>query len=753
MAETTEQTREQTSGQGILTTDLRWYFGLFVVSGFCGLVYEVVWVRLAMASFGVTTALVSIVLSMFMAGLGLGSWAAGILARRILNGGGARALRIYAIAELLIGISSLAVPFEFKAGRLLLLHAGGLASWQSLGYYVLAGLWVAVTLLPWCTCMGSTFPLLMAAIRQTARPTSERSFSYLYLANVLGAFLGTMISAFVLIELLGFQGTLYVAGILNAAVAGMALQISLRVESSLPTAEPAQQQAPRLRLYGLSGSAPLYLLFTTGLVSMGMEVLWIRELTPYLGTVVYTFAQILAVYLIATAKGSEDYRTWARTHVAGQSAAAWTWLALCAVIPVIAGDPLLHITGGLGDLRLPMIIPFCAIMGFLTPLLVDSWSGGDPDRAGTAYAVNILGCIAGPLLASFCLLPWIGERLSIGVLSIPLFAIAALTTFRKPGEEPRGTSRIHPKLRFAIATVGAVLLLVFSRDFETQFPERVVMRDYAATVIATGRNTQPRLYVNGSSMTVLSPVTKYIAHLPLAFMTRKPQNGLVICFGMGTSFRSMLSWGIPTTAVDLVPSVPALFWYFHSDAARLVKSPLAHIEVDDGRRFLDGSAEIYDAIVVDPPPPTQAAGSSLLYTREFYEVIKRHLRSGGILQLWYLEGDAATTASVTKALMQSFPYVRGFQSQIPLGIHFLASMQPIPVTSGAELATRMPPAAAADLVEWGPNATAQAQFESILSREVDLHQLIAEDPGVPAMSDNRPINEYYVLRSIHLSDR
>ena len=79
-----KQNKTNTREFEIATTHLHWYFGFFLVSGFCGLVYEVVWVRLAMASFGVTTALVSIVISMFMAGLGLGSWGAGVLARRIL---------------------------------------------------------------------------------------------------------------------------------------------------------------------------------------------------------------------------------------------------------------------------------------------------------------------------------------------------------------------------------------------------------------------------------------------------------------------------------------------------------------------------------------------------------------------------------------------------------------------------------------------------------------------------------------------
>jgi spermidine synthase len=155
-----------------------------------------------------------------------------------------------------------------------------------------------------------------------------------------------------------------------------------------------------------------------------------------------------------------------------------------------------------------------------------------------------------------------------------------------------------------------------------------------------------------------------MVHMPVAFMSKPPKNGLVICFGMGTSFRSMLSWGIPTTAVDLIPSVPSLFGYFHADAQTLENSPLARIAVDDGRRFLDDSTQTYDVIVVDPPPPPQAAGSSMLYSREFYEVVKKHLRENGILQQWYPEraGDAATTVAITKALMQSFPYVRAFRA-------------------------------------------------------------------------------------------
>jgi spermidine synthase len=385
---------------------------------------------------------------------------------------------------------------------------------------------------------------------------------------------------------------------------------------------------------------------------------------------------------------------------------------------------------------------------------VDCWSAGDPDLAGTAYAVNIAGCILGPLIAGFLLLPWMGERLAVGALAVPLLAIAGLAVFRKQiGSEGRnagGPIRLRP---FA-AGVAAIALVGVSHDYGTQFAQRVVRRDYTATVIATGKGFNRQVLVNGVGMTMLSPITKYIADLPLAYMPRAPRNGLVICFGMGTTFRSMLSWGIPTTAVDLVPSVPRLFWYFNSDARELMRSPLAHVVIDDGRRFLDGSTQTFDVIVIDPPPPVQAAGSSLLYSREFYAVVKKHLSSDGIMQIWYPAGigDHATTASITKALVESFPYVKAFWDLDPqqrvFGIHYLASMSPLPDTPAAVLAARMPPAAVRDFLEWGPETTAEKQFDAVVSHQLPLKALIAEDPQVSAMSDDRPVNEYFALRKV-----
>ena len=105
------------------------------------------------------------------------------------------------------------------------------------------------------------------------------------------------------------------------------------------------------------------------------------------------------------------------------------------------------------------------------------------------------------------------------------------------------------------------------------------------------------------------------------------------------------------------------------------------------------------------------------------------------------------SASIAKALKESFPYVRAFQSFDDFGIHFLASMGPLPGGSGSVLAARLPVAAAADFLEWEPTTTTAELFNRALSRERSIEKIIAENPRVPALEDDQPINEYFTLRS------
>lgn len=715
--------------------------------------YEVIWLRLAMAQYGVTTPMVSLVLSTFMLGLGVGSWGSGQLIKTWEKRIVFPPLRLYALMEFLIGLSAFAVVLEFALGRQFLNRLEAAYGLSSLAYYGGAGVWIAISLLPWCACMGATFPCALFAIKRQFSSQSANSFSYLYLANVLGAMAGALLPLLV-IERAGFKRTLALGAGLNFLLALCAFAVGgARAGSQTVEKTGAEVRDGSARPeQAESGLLPqrkrlLLMLFWTGLTSMAAEVVWVRMFTAWLGTVVYAFAAILALYLGATYVGSWIYRRhMARAHL---DARVWSLLGFSLLIPLLTADPRLGMSA---LLRVSIgIVPFSASLGFITPCLLDRIAKGDPRAAGAAYGLNIMGCIVGPLLAGFVLLPAAGERGSLVLLTVPLLAAASLFAALPLPQETRA-----PGIRGHLAAIAAAalsLLLIFStKDFATQFSPREVRRDYTATVIATGESRQgKRLLVNGVGITNLTPETKLMAHLPLALLGRAPTNALDICFGMGTTHRSLLSWGISSTAVELVPSVPSLYGYFHQDGPRLLQSARSHLIIDDGRLYMERSSEQFDVITIDPPPPVEAAGSSLLYSKEFYATAKRHLRNDGILQQWLPNGEPAIVASVAKALQESFPYVRVFRAMEGPGLHFLASPSPIILESPSVLASRMPADAVTDMLEWGPFRTATEQLSATLTHEVSLDTLTQLDAAVPALQDDRPVNEYFLLR--RLQDR
>jgi len=605
-------------------------FLLFFLSGFCSLAYQVVWTRMAFASFGIITPVLSVVLSVFMLGLAGGAWAGGRFIASLVEKTGLSAVIFYAGAELLIGVGAFAVPKLFAAGEYLLLEAG---QTNSLGYLSLSALVLAGSILPWCLFMGATFPLMMAYVRERDCQNTE-SFSFLYLANVLGAMSGTLLTAVVLVELLGFRQTLWVAAAGNfiIAVTGGCLGWKQRGFAAMATAEAKRSTVPgNPTLPGDSRSRLIkWILFSTGFGAMAMEVVWTRAFTPVLKTQVYSFAVVVFTYLGATFLGSLAYRRNLRAGSVRSTAELIFSLVIAAFFPILANDYRLkdwvsltglHISQDFhAVLLLLSISPFCAILGYLTPRLIDEYAAGQPRDAGKAYATNVIGCILGPLVASYGLLPNLGERHVLILLTSPFLIlclpfIAALKRRQRVG---------------MMATAGAALVwsLFFAVDFEglcarTQ-KNTVVRRDYAASLISYGDSQlAKRLLVNGIGMTVLTPVTKCMVHLPLAFHHGRPESVLVICFGMGTTYRSALSWGLETTAVELVPGVKEAFGFYHADAPQVRQNPRGRIIIDDGRRYLKRTDEKFDVIVIDPPPPIEAAGSSLLYSKEFYELHER----------------------------------------------------------------------------------------------------------------------------------
>ncbi len=719
-------------------------FLAFFLSGFCALVYQVVWTRLAFASFGIVAPVLSVVLSVFMLGLAVGAWAGGRWISALVRRTGRSALLFYALAELSIGLGALVVPRLFGLGEGLLLSSGQTDSFR---YLSLSALFLGVAILPWCLCMGATFPFMMAYVREQDARAAD-SFSYLYLANVLGAMAGCLVTAVVLVEVFGFTQTLWLAGGLNFAIALVAGAIAGRARSKPMTASRAQPAAKALPA-GVSSRSRFikWILFATGFSTMAMEVVWTRAFMPVLTTQVYSFALIVFTYLAATFLGSSLYRYHLRKGSVLSSAVLVAILAIATFLPVICDDfRILTITNDFAGYRSAVVLllsicPLCAVLGYLTPSLIDEFSQGDPARAGGVYALNVLGCILGPLFASYALLPLAGERYAIVLLSLPFLGFWLWEIGRLP---------VWSRWATGVVTVG---LLVWSLFFAMDYVGMVqrlaskveIRRDYAASVISAGEGQAKALLVNGVGVTGLVPITKFMAHLPLALHTGRPESALVICFGMGTTFRSVLSWDVETTAVELVPSVRDAFPFYHADAEEVLANPKGRIVIDDGRRFLNRTEAKFDVIVIDPPPPVEAAGSSLLYSEGFYRVARQHLNPNGILQAWFPGGDPRTGQAVLRSLRNSFPHLRGFRSPGGSGMLILASADPIGTWTPDQLAMFIPSAASADLLEWSSSRNLANYLAAVLLAEFSIEQELAADPQI-RVTDDRPFNEYFLLR-------
>src|SRR5208282_5584426 len=243
----------------------------------------------------------------------------------------------------------------------------------------------------------------------------------------------------------------------------------------------------------------------------------------------------------------------------------------------------------------------------------------------------------------------------------------------------------------------------------------------------------------GIGMTTMTPCTKFMVHLPLAFHKDQPQSALIICFGMGTTYRSALSWGIDTTAVELVPSVTSVFGFYHADAARVLSNPKGRIVIDDGRRFLRRTREKFDVIVIDPPPPPETAGCSLLYSTEFYELAKQHLKPHGILQAWFPGGQKSTDQAILRSLYVSFPHVRCFVGLEQFGVHLLGSMDPIENLTAEQLSARLPAGAKKDLLEWSDSPDLPGYLNQVMSHELAARDALNPNPEI-RITDDHPYN-------------
>lgn len=733
---------------------------MLFISGLCALLYQLIWTRLAYASFGIISPVLSVIISVFMLGLALGSWLAGKYIGTLIARFKVSAIYFYAAAEAAIGLGAICVPLLFGVGSQLLLSSGDLDSATYLAY---SATLIALAILPFCFCMGATLPLMMAYMRENSR-SETTSFSFLYTANLLGALAGTALTSIFLIELLGFRLTLYLGAALNLVVAGLAIALG-RQTPATAFAEEETDNNPVIVPDDLPARLVPLILFATGMISMAMEVAWTRAFFSVLGNEVYSFAGLLFTYLLATFLGARSYRKALKGGRPRSTLILFVMLAFASLLPVLLNDPRVHVFASAllimaakaSGLAIPMevvvsapavlivlssIVPFCYLLGYLTPKLIDGLAAGDPRQAGSAYAINVIGCIIGPLVASYLLLPnWTGKD--------ALTILALLCTFLWLFALPRLSTQLK------LLTTAAMIVMLSTATFVAIGYEEfmrtindpvVVKRDYAATSLACGKGFDRNLIVNGVGMTALDQCTKTMAHLPIILNKGTPEEALTICFGMGTTFRALLSWQLDTTAVELVPGVRDLFGFFHEDAAQVVSSPHGRIVIDDGRRFLRRTDRKFDIVTVDPPPPVEAAGLSLLFSNQFYGLVKQHLKPHGIVQIFVPPGEPAIVSGLLNSFMGAFPHVKVFKAP-GAGFHFVGSLEELVLPPVPAAAAKFGPKATADLTEWHEDGLVKPDLHSAIAdmykQEIPVQSLLLA--GSKRISDDNPANEYFLL--------
>ena len=686
---------------------------LFFLSGICGLVYQVVWVRQLGVVFGSTVYSAAVVTAIFMSGLGIGSYLAGRLADRRYEREPESVLRAYGLFEIGIGLLGLLIAVAIPALEPVLSHYAAYTpdanGWHHLSpgsqatRYALA----TVLLFPPTALMGGTLTLLIRYLIRRDMTATAWKVGTLYGVNTAGAALGAFAVDFFLVPTLGLLATQSTAVVLNLGVGLVAMRwASARGATPLSTAdaprahlpEPTPAPARTRRLVLLTGAAVLL----SGFAAMGMEILWFRVLTTMLWSHRATFSLLLTVILVGLLLGSlaggAAHRRFGRPALLfGLAQAAF---AVTSVLTLLLVDhpsllrsdliPSYLASGELGrrvievwaQLReiLPVVIVPAFFMGFSFPLANANIQRAEATvgaRAGILYLANTVGAVAGSLVTGFVLLPHLGTHWSVFVLvacaAAPLLPLAA--TLEPPRD--RGVRHRRALLAMLAACVATTVILAVWGSLPTYTIARRIhapvdgkerllafSEGINETIVITEHpdTGERRLYTNGYSMTA----TRYSAqrymrafvHLPLLQM-EDPRSVLVICFGVGNTLHaaSLHSSVERLEIAELSQHILEHARYFGRWNHGVLRDPRVQVFVDDGRQHLRMQPEeSYDLVTLEPPPIGQA-GVSALYSKEFYELVRSRLRDGGELSQWLpaYQAPGPIVASIVRAFVDVFP--------------------------------------------------------------------------------------------------
>ena len=625
---------------------------LMAASGFAGLGYQIVWTQQCALWLGHESAAVLAVVAAFFGGLAVGAF---LLGSRIERS--SRPDRWYAGCELAIALWSLlllvAMP-PFSAWALRSMGAQPAPIWQwSVAFFGTFGL-----LLPATAAMGATLPAMERITAQLRAQGEARSIAGLYASNTFGALVGVLASAFWLVPGLGLARTALICVALNVACGCASLASFPAVARATPAGVNSSARA----------RGTLLRLAVTGFLGIGYEVLVVRVLSQVSENTVYTFAMLLAVYLVGTALGAALYQRllfgrrnsgqvsdWLLATLSASCLLGTASLWAAESVKALAADTL-----GVGAHAAIIAEAVPALLAFGPPTLVMGALFSHLSRAalrsgigfGRALGVNTLGAAAAPAVFGVLLLPALGPKLALLLISGGYLALTQRRAWRRPVVWAPACAAL------ALAAFAPALSFI-------EVPEGghvVSYRDgvMAAVSVVEDADGVLRLRIDnrqqeGSSAT--QRVDGRQAWLPL-LLHPAPQRALFLGLGTGVTASSAAEEAtLHVDAVELLPEVVDASARFATSVAGGAAYPRLHVVAADARRYVRASEQTYDVIVSDNFHPARS-GSGSLYTVEHFEAVRLRLAADGVFCQWLPlhQLDLGTLRSIVRSFAAVYPH-------------------------------------------------------------------------------------------------
>jgi spermidine synthase len=671
-----------------------WRALLLILSGTAALIYQVLWIKQLTLIVGVDVYAVTTGVSAFFAGLALGGLLLGRWADRAQ-----RPLRLYSALE--IGVALVGVVMTIALSHTAALFA---TLEQKSGFLAWALVFLMVGVGPFL--MGGTLPAMVRSLRLTADRISTGG-GWMYAANTFGAIIGALVASFILIPLLGIQGSALTAagmGVLAAAGGFWLDRFSpdqTRVEQELNPVPLARSASVAILFYAIAGG-----------LALGYEVVWSQSIVQFMSTRSFAFSVMLATYLAGLALGAALF-----ARRADRVRDPWGMFGLlialagmAAVLEIYLLGPWLPAMQSMGEqaafaLTESRLVGMCTrfaiaalyvvflptlLLGAAFPaalkLIVDSGHVGRD--IGKVVALNTFGGIVGTVITGFVLVPQFGLVKTLAILAVIATTLGLLAALR-------GTSG----LRFArwgtiviamVAVAAAVLtptdrlasLLASTRGGTMVFYEEGKGGTVAVLEQSAGHKNFRRLYIQGVSNTGDTlPSLRYMrlqALLPLIIHNGEPTSALVIGLGTGITSGALLRFpGLEQRVVaELLPEVLKANSNFQGNYSAAT-DPRLNIRLRDGRRELLSNEQTYDLITLEPPPPS-AAGVVNLYSSDFYELTRSRLQRGGIVAQWLplpTQNDE-DTRSLVRSFLDVFPHASLWTTELHEML-LVGSLEPI----------------------------------------------------------------------------